>query len=77
MSWQGKLGQGLPETKEFQEKLEGLAGIGAFRGFILRSSNNTPCAFALCRKDGATTIYDVIGYDPRTSTLLSWILCCS
>ena len=32
MSWQGKLGQGLPETKAFQEKLEGLAGIGAFEG---------------------------------------------
>jgi hypothetical protein len=63
LSYQRKIGFGLPETSEFSADLMDQAANGRVCGFLLMT-HNKPVAYVYCRIDQDVVIYSYCGYDP-------------
>lgn len=61
------LGQGLPDSSAFRERIKNKAAQGRVKGFLL-FVEDTPAAYNLCPVYGEKVIlYDHTGYDPQYS----------
>jgi hypothetical protein len=64
VSYQRKIGFGLPETDEFSTNLVEQAANGRVCGFLLME-HNKPVAYVYCRIDRDIVVYSYCGYDPE------------
>jgi hypothetical protein len=64
VSYQRKIGFGLPETAEFSTNLMEQAANGRVCGFLLMK-HNRPVAYVYCRIDQDIMVYSYCGYDPE------------
>ena len=64
VSYQRKIGFGLPETGEFSTHLMEQAANGRVCGFLLMA-HNKPVAYVYCRMDQDIVVYSYCGYDPE------------
>jgi len=64
VSYQGKIGFGFPEGKEFTELLIEESRQGRVRGFVLMHTNQ-PVSYVLCRINCDIITYSIPGYDPE------------
>lgn len=62
------LGSGLPETEAFLQAMRTLALEGRARGYLLRAGEQA-IAFAWCRQENSSLIYDIVGYLPEFANL--------
>jgi CelD/BcsL family acetyltransferase involved in cellulose biosynthesis len=68
LSYQQKIGFGLPETDEFISHLTEQAANECVCGFVLMERNR-PIAYVFCRIDQGIVIYSYCGYDPNFAQL--------
>ena len=71
------LDAGLPESKEFMQRMLLDAEVGNARGFIL-FDNGRPASYLYCPVEDDVVIYAYLGYDPRylkqsVGTVLQWL----
>ncbi len=64
VSYQRKIGFGLPETAEFSTNLMEAAANGRVCGFLLME-HDEPVAYVYCRIDQDIVVYSYCGYDPK------------
>jgi Acetyltransferase (GNAT) domain len=64
LSYQRKIGFGLPETAEFKADLIRQATNERVSGFVLMTRDR-PIAYVFCRIDEAIVTYSYCGYDPE------------
>ena len=64
VSYQRKIGFGLPESGEFSTHLMEQAAKGRVYGFLLME-HNKPVAYVYCRIDQDIVVYSYCGYDPE------------
>lgn len=63
-SYQEEIGQGLPSSDKFRERLVSLANFDAVRGYILFHGER-PVAYIFCDAQDENLIYEHLGYDPE------------
>lgn len=63
-TYQEKIGQGLPSSDKFRERLVSLANFDAVRGYILFHYER-PVAYIFCDEQDESLIYEHLGYDPE------------
>jgi len=64
VSYQGKIGFGFPDTREFRNHVLDEAVKGRVSGFVLMHKNR-PVAYVFCRISGDIITYSIPGYDPE------------
>ncbi len=63
-SYQERIGQGLPRSDKFRQRVLSLANSDAVRGYILFQGER-PVAYIFCDAQDDSLIYEHLGYDPE------------
>jgi hypothetical protein len=63
-TYQERIGQGLPRSDKFRERVVSLANSDAVRGYILFHAER-PIAYIFCDAQDENLIYEHLGYDPE------------